>query len=251
MDVFYEVCHDCQLGLSRSIEDDTRSAFAEKHVTHNGGVIVVTQAQFLQDYLRRGYIDQSQPNLKPLALFRKAGPAAQDAPFGTPKEPHVLRQPVKVAEPMPKPITIDARPSWDEYFMRIAETVSQRATCIKLHVGAVMVDLNHEIVATGYNGAPAGLRHCDHADGADIDQQGHCYIAEHAERNCLLKAQSPRMRGATMYLTVTPCLACSRMMLTAGISRIVFRNHYHTDNRLAGLLTAAQVELEHLGGNNT
>jgi dCMP deaminase len=132
------------------------------------------------------------------------------------------------------------RPSWDETFLRVAEVLAQRGTCSRLKVGAVLVK-DTRIISTGYNGAPAGLRHCDHRDGGDMED-GHCSRAEHAERNALLLSRADA-RGATMYVTASPCLACARMAVTVGVKRIVYAADYQPDVRVDELCAAAGIDL--------
>ena len=119
----------------------------------------------------------------------------------------------------------DTRPSWDEYFMRIAKDVATRATCPRRSVGAVIV-LDRRILTTGYNGAPHGLAHCTEVGCKIVD--GHCQRALHAEQNAILQAalNGVSTRGATMYVTCQPCNACAKMIINAGIVRVVFEGDY-------------------------
>jgi|YNPMSStandDraft_2_1061718.scaffolds.fasta_scaffold01457_4 dCMP deaminase len=117
------------------------------------------------------------------------------------------------------------RPSWDEYFMQIAQMVATRATCPRRRVGAVIV-LDKRILATGYNGAPIGLAHCTEV-GCHI-VAGHCIRALHAEQNAILQAalNGVSTRGATLYVTCQPCNHCAKMIINAGIQRVVFEGNY-------------------------
>lgn len=119
----------------------------------------------------------------------------------------------------------DTRPSWDEYFMRIAKEVATRATCPRRSVGAVIV-LDRRILTTGYNGAPHGLAHCTEVGCKIVD--GHCQRALHAEQNAILQAalNGVSTRGATVYVTCQPCNACAKMIINAGIVRVVFEGDY-------------------------
>ena len=127
------------------------------------------------------------------------------------------------------------RPSWDTYFIQIAHLVSSRATCPRLSVGAVVVR-DKRIVATGYNGAPAGLPHCP-PDGHKNDwpkgcmMAGHCARSLHAEQNCLLQAAKIGVPcdGATMYVTAQPCNTCAKMIINAGVSRVIYEGDYPDD----------------------
>ena len=127
------------------------------------------------------------------------------------------------------------RPSWDTYFMQIAHLVATRATCPRRSVGAIVVKEKH-IVATGYNGAPAGLPHCP--PGGDENEwprgcliSGHCMRSLHAEQNCLLQAAKIGVSclGATMYVTCQPCNTCAKMVINAGIVRVVYEGDYPDD----------------------
>lgn len=118
------------------------------------------------------------------------------------------------------------RPSWDEYFCAITRAVATRATCSRKAVGAILVK-NKLILATGYNGAPAGLRHCDHSHGGDL-QNGHCSRSTHAEQNAIVQAarHGISIEGATLYCTNNPCLTCAKLLINAGVARIVYEEPY-------------------------
>ncbi len=124
-----------------------------------------------------------------------------------------------------------ARPSWDDYFLEIAGVVAKRATCDRKHVGAVIVDGRRRIVSTGYNGAPAGVNHCDDVGHLlkKIDGRDSCIRSLHAESNALDDA-GRRSRGGTLYVTVTPCFECSKRIANAGIVRVVYFEHYQSQN---------------------
>jgi dCMP deaminase len=121
---------------------------------------------------------------------------------------------------------LEDRPSWDAYFCGITRAVATRATCSRKAVGALLVK-NKLIRATGYNGAPAGLRHCDHTDGGDL-QGGHCARSTHAEQNAIVQAarHGISIEGATLYCTNNPCLNCTKLLINAGIRRIVYEDAY-------------------------
>jgi len=141
------------------------------------------------------------------------------------------------------------RPSWDEYFMQISELVKTRSTCIRRQVGAAIV-LDRRIVATGYNGAPKGTTHCD-VVGCKREQmkipsgerQELCR-AIHAEQNAIVQAASAgtSVKGATIYVTCQPCSMCAKMLINAGIVKIVYKGSYPDDLSLE-LLNEANVEL--------
>ena len=131
----------------------------------------------------------------------------------------------------------DTRPSWDEYFMQMAELTAQRSTCLRRKVGAVIVKDKH-IIATGYNGAPRGLRHCGDLGGCLRQKLGipsgtkHeiCY-AIHAEQNAIIQAAKLGISidGATLYCTHYPCTICAKMIVNSGIKRVVFLHPYPDD----------------------
>ena len=145
----------------------------------------------------------------------------------------------------PQPVTGD-RPSWDEYFMAITRAVATRATCSRRSVGAVIVK-DKRILATGYNGAPVGMRHCDHTGGADM-RDGHCARSTHAEQNALVQAarHGTSIAGGTLYCTDHPCLTCAKLLINAGIVRIVYEAAY-PDELAASMLHEAGTSLERLG----
>ncbi len=136
-----------------------------------------------------------------------------------------------------------SRPSWDEYFMRIAFTVAERSTCNRAHVGAVIVR-DRRILTTGYNGAPSGLPHCDDVGHLIID--GHCVRALHAEQNAIIQAalHGVNIAQSTIYVTHQPCLTCAKMIINAGIRRVVYAGNY-PDEHSRAFLRDAGVSLEH------
>lgn len=120
------------------------------------------------------------------------------------------------------------RPTWDQYFLDIARAVSERAACTRSRVGAVLVKDNR-IISTGYNGAPAGVKHCtdggcprgllSYEDLPPNAQYDNC-IAQHAEINCLAYSRN-EARGGTMYITRAPCDWCSKVLNAFGIEKVV------------------------------
>lgn len=128
---------------------------------------------------------------------------------------------------------IDKRISWDEYFMRICHLVSERSTCTHRKVGAVIVRENR-ILATGYNQPPSGFPHCDSIGCIRDDlripsgrNQEVCY-GLHAEQNALMQAAKFGIptNGATIYVTTKPCSVCARLIINAGIVRVVYFSDY-------------------------
>ncbi len=136
------------------------------------------------------------------------------------------------------------RPDWDEYFMDIAFAVAERSTCDRAHVGAVLVR-DRRILTTGYNGAPAGLPHCDDVGHLIVD--GHCVRTLHAEQNAIIQGalHGISIESATAYVTHQPCLTCAKMLINAGIRRVVYAGNY-PDQYSRQFLLDAGVELKHL-----
>jgi len=141
------------------------------------------------------------------------------------------------------------RPSWDDYFMEIAEVVATRSTCIRRRVGAILVK-DKRILATGYNGAPAGIRHC--AEAGCLRERMEVPSGErhelcrglHAEQNAIIQCalHGVNLQGATLYSTTQPCVLCSKMLINAGIKTIVFQGSY-PDELSLNLLREAGIEL--------
>ena len=145
------------------------------------------------------------------------------------------------------------RPTWDEYFMEMAELTANRSTCMRRHVGAVIVKDRHAI-ATGYNGAPRGIMHCEERGGCirqqlnvPSGQRHELCMALHAEQNAIIQAAAMGhgIEGGTIYITHQPCAICSKMIINAGISRIVIREGY-PDQLAASILNEAGLEIEKL-----
>jgi dCMP deaminase len=138
-------------------------------------------------------------------------------------------------------MTHETRPSWDEYFMRITSEVAQRSTCARAQVGAVVVK-DKRILTTGYNGAPRGLPHCLEVGCLMVD--GHCVRTIHAEQNALLQGalHGVALAGSTIYVTHQPCLNCAKMIINAGIVRVIFSKAY-PDPIAEEFLAQAGIEL--------
>lgn len=134
------------------------------------------------------------------------------------------------------------RKDWDHYFMDIARMVSERSTCERLHVGAVLVR-DRRIKGTGYNGSPKGLPHCDEAGCLMVNN--HCVRTIHAEVNCLLEVAPEERQGATMYVTHTPCPECQKLIITCGITRVVFATEYTPS--INWLAMCPSIEIVNLG----
>lgn len=132
---------------------------------------------------------------------------------------------------------VDDRPSWDEYFMQMAQLTAQRSTCLRRKVGAVIVKEKH-IIATGYNGAPRGLKHCVELGGClreklkiPSGQRHELCRALHAEQNAIIQAATlgQSIEDGTIYITHQPCAICAKMIINAGLKRIVVKEGYPDD----------------------
>ena len=146
------------------------------------------------------------------------------------------------------------RPTWDEYFMEMAELTAKRATCSRRQVGAV-ITRDNRAVATGYNGAPRGLAHCEEKGGClrqklgvPSGQRHELCRALHAEQNAIISAASMgnAIEGGTIYNTHQPCVICAKMIVNAGIKRIVVREGY-PDELSMEILDEAGLKVERLG----
>lgn len=148
---------------------------------------------------------------------------------------------------------IDKRPSWDEYFMEIVETVKTRSTCLRRHVGAIIVREKH-ILATGYNGAPAGCKHCLEVGcireqmNIPSGQRHELCRASHAEQNAIVQAarHGVSIDGATIYVTAQPCVICTKLIINAGITTVIYKGDYPDELSLA-LLEESGVKVVHYG----
>ncbi|MEI7941838.1 MAG: cytidine/deoxycytidylate deaminase family protein [Candidatus Riflemargulisbacteria bacterium] len=141
------------------------------------------------------------------------------------------------------------RPSWDTYFMNIAEEVATRATCLKRKIGAVIVK-DKQILTTGYNGAPMGMKHATEVgclrDQLQVPSGTHHELCRglHAEQNAIIQAarHGVNISGATLYCTHMPCVICAKMIINAGIERIVFKGYY-PDELSVQMLTESSITI--------
>ncbi len=122
------------------------------------------------------------------------------------------------------------RPSFDDIYMELAENLSHKSHCVKIKVGAVLTK-DTRIVSLGYNGPPAGTHNCDEEwpeEGCPRALKGGCSLALHAEENAILYAAKNKvtLEGATLYVTLSPCLACARIIYTTGIKKVIYLNSY-------------------------
>ncbi len=141
------------------------------------------------------------------------------------------------------------RPGWDEYFMQIARTVATRATCPRARVGCVLTR-ERRMLTTGYNGAPRGVAHC--VDVGCTLVHDHCQRATHAEANAIVQGalHGVGLADATAYCTHQPCINCSKLLISAGIARIVYE-HAYPDSIAAELLAEAGVAIVAFSGLET
>lgn len=141
------------------------------------------------------------------------------------------------------------RPSWDEYFMKLAHEVATRTTCLRRAVGALIVK-DRRILATGYNGVPSGLAHCAETGclrqelGIPSGQRHEICRGLHGEQNAIIQAAryGIDISGSTIYVTTQPCVVCAKMIINAGIIEVVYENPY--DDELAmSMLNEAKINL--------
>jgi dCMP deaminase len=134
------------------------------------------------------------------------------------------------------------RLGFDEYFIRMAMLASERATCERLRVGAVIVK-DKKVLATGYNGSASGEAHC--VDEGCYVRDNHCIRTIHAEQNALLQSAKygVSVEGAALYATHFPCLHCTKSLITAGIREIVWLHDYRNDEYAIHLINQAGVPM--------
>jgi dCMP deaminase len=148
---------------------------------------------------------------------------------------------------------MSARPTWDQYFLTITRQVAERSTCLRAQVGAVIVR-DKNILATGYNGSPAGLPHCldvgclvyrSTTPAGEIEEN--CFRCIHAEINAIAQAakNGAGIRDADIYITHTPCIHCFKVLINTGIKRIFYEKPYklHT---IQDLLPYTDVTLQQI-----
>lgn len=126
--------------------------------------------------------------------------------------------------------TMMEKPEFDDIYMELAVNLAKKSHCVKRHVGAVLAK-DTRIISVGYNGPPAGTHNCDEEfgeAGCSKDSKGSCSLAIHAEHNAILYAVKNKMsvEGSTMYVTLSPCIACARIIFTMGIKKVFYLNSY-------------------------
>ncbi len=138
---------------------------------------------------------------------------------------------------------IHKRPSWDEYFLNLAEVVKTRANCLRMSVGVVIVK-DKRIIATGYNGTPMGVKNCSeggclrcmnrHKGILKENERKDLCVCIHAEQNALLQSAylGVSTKGAILYSTVAPCLQCAKAIINSGVSSVVFGESHQEDKGL-------------------
>lgn len=136
------------------------------------------------------------------------------------------------------------RKSWDEYWFDLVAAAAGRGTCPRRQVGALLVKQN-TLLATGYNGSPAGHPQCDEV-GCDIEHD-HCVRTIHAEINVLIRSTAEQQNGATLYVTDFPCFRCAQAIANTGIKKVKFLRDYRNADKSIELLNLSGIELE---GNN-
>jgi dCMP deaminase len=148
------------------------------------------------------------------------------------------------------------RPSWDEYFMNIAQMVAMRSNCMKRRVGGLIV-VDRRIISTGYNGTPRGVRNCNEGgcprcaaiadSGTRLDE---C-LCSHAEENAITQAayHGVAVREGTLYTTHSPCLICTKMIINAGLREVVYRAEFPRSGVSAALLSEASVKTRQIGAS--
>lgn len=144
----------------------------------------------------------------------------------------------------------NVRPSWDRYFMDIAHVAANRSNCCRRHVAAVVVR-DKQIISTGYNGTPRGIKNCSEGGcprcNSDIpsgEGLGQC-LCSHAEENAIVQAayNGICVKGATLYTTFSPCLLCAKIIINAGIVEVVYHQRYSIDDVSMKLLKDAGVRV--------
>lgn len=146
------------------------------------------------------------------------------------------------------------RPSWDEYFIQLADTVAQRATCDRGRSGCVITK-DRQILVSGYVGSPKGLKHCDevghffkkvvHEDGK-VTQ--HCVRTVHAEQNAITQAaqRGIALQGGTLYCRMTPCRTCAMLIINCGIERVVCERKYHAGGESEDMFKEVGIQLRYM-----
>lgn len=139
------------------------------------------------------------------------------------------------------------RQSWNEYFMNLAKLAAERSSCDRANVGAVIVNKDNRIIATGYNGSVGSKTpHCDEIGHTMRD--GHCIATLHAELNCIsyCAKEGIPLKGSTIYVTHFPCLNCTKALIQSGIVRIIYHEAYRVDDYAVELMKLNDITYEKL-----
>ncbi|BAV58802.1 cytidine deaminase [Endomicrobiia bacterium] len=153
-------------------------------------------------------------------------------------------------------ITVRSRPSWDEYFMKLAWLVSERSTCVRHHVGAVIVR-DKRILTTGYNGAATDMQDCislgclRNTLNILSGQRHEICRAIHAEQNAIIQGgyHGINIKDSTLYCTHSPCVLCAKITVNAGIKRVIANIEY-PDNTFKELFSVTGIEFSTLQLDN-
>jgi dCMP deaminase len=143
------------------------------------------------------------------------------------------------------------RPSWDQYFMDITRLVATRSSCLRRQVGALLVK-DRNILATGYNGVPSGISHCDMSGclrerlKVPSGERHELCRGLHAEQNAIIQAakHGTNIDGATLYCTTMPCIICTKMIINAGIKKVIYGEGY-ADDLAREMIAEAAIEVLH------
>jgi len=127
-------------------------------------------------------------------------------------------------------IFVEMKKTFDEIYMELAENLAAKSHCVKAQVGAVLTK-DTRIISLGYNGPPAGTYNCEEVwpeTGCPRDSKGSCSLALHAEQNAILYASKNNVavEGSTLYVTLSPCIACARVIFTVGIKKVFYKHSY-------------------------
>ena len=147
------------------------------------------------------------------------------------------------------------RPSWDQYFMDITRLVATRSSCVRRQVGALLVK-DRNILATGYNGVPSGISHCDMSGclrerlKVPSGERHELCRGLHAEQNAIIQAakHGTNIDGATLYCTTMPCIICTKMIINAGIKKVIYGEGY-ADDLAREMIAEAAIEVLHFLNN--
>lgn len=135
------------------------------------------------------------------------------------------------------------RQSWNEYFMNIAKVLAERSSCDRAYVGAVIVNGDNRIIATGYNGSVGSKTpQCD--DIGHVMRDGHCIATLHAEVNCIAYCarEGIPLKGSKIYVTHFPCLNCTKALIQSGITKVYYLDDYRMDDYAVELFQMNNIE---------